>query len=183
MDVSIDKITDVFDKKNVDEATKEKWWLIAKMYSVYQIGLVIIYLLFKDTLPQLFKDYVRAASLIVAIGWVTLYFYVGPNEIEKFYRHKFPFIPRQLIYLIDITIHILPIFIVGLPESYISYSYTFAVILIWYIFVRPIVQKVYGILPIGITDLAFFVLGPIIVIVITILHYNTKTKNKSNKSI
>ena len=157
-------------------------WYVAHIYSIYQISMVVVLLFFPQTLPEWFKDYIRAASIIVAIGWLMLYFYVGPSKIEEFYKMRFPWIDTKLIYFIDIMVHFVPVFLVGLPRSYYSYFIAFGIILVWYVVFRPIIQKAYAILPLQLLDFAFFLLGPLVVLVITIIHYisqkNRRTKNR-----
>ena len=161
---------------NVSEIARvrpeQSWWPVIYAYSVYQIVLVMIVVLFPQWCSFRFKDYVRAASLIVALTWLILYVYVGPSKLVQYYRNT-PYlekVPTQVLYFLDICIHFLPVLLVGLPQSSFSYAIAIGIILIWYSIFRPMWSHLYGFVPPRITDMLFFIVAPIAIITLSYAH-------------
>jgi hypothetical protein len=146
-------------------------WRIAYIYSIYQLALVSAVLFAPQLLPRWFQDYVKAACVLLAVIWVMMYMHIGPGRIISYYQHMFPRVPRWILHVVDILLHFVPVLLLGLPSTYASYTFAFGVLLLWYIMVRPMMSVVYDYLPMTLIDKAVFILGPLLVITITVIHY------------
>ena len=150
-------------------------WRLAYVYSIYQLVLVILTVRFPHAFPEWVKDYVRAVSVIVAIGWFVLYMYVGSEKIFDIYKSLFPFIHSPIvIYVIDMITHVLPVFIVGWPHNPASFFVAMVFVTLWYISVRTTLPYMYNLLPIAETDVVFYTLVPALTIVLYYISSSSK---------
>ena len=145
-------------------------WRLGYIYSVYQLVLVTLIVALPRAFPAWFVDYVRAATAIVAIGWIGIYIRVGKNKIFDMYASLFPYIPRSAFYLIDIGTHFVPLLVMGLPRNAMSYLIAVMFITLWYHMVRLSLPTVYNLLPITEMDLAFYALAPLLAATLYIIH-------------
>ena len=145
---------------------------LSYMYSIYQFILTLIVYFTTESLPDSFADYVRASSVIIAIGWMSLYAIGAHNEIVAMYTSLYPWLKHQiiLIYAIDFCIHILPFLVIGFPQDPTSYLIACGVILTWYTIVRNNWQKIYNILTTKKCDIGIYVLLPLLTIVLYLCH-------------
>lgn len=158
-----------------DSKTEDSWKL-AYFYSIYQFGLVITVLLFQERFSAVFVDYVKAMSLVIAGAWVMLYASVGPGKVVHFYHKTLKTtlrvdVPTWLLYVADITLHLLPCIILGLPSNPWTYPAAFLFLVAWYTFARPHIVKMYGFLPTRWSDFAVFAVGPALVVALVVLQY------------
>jgi hypothetical protein len=141
-------------------------WRMAYMYTIYQLVLVFIVLAFPRFLPEWVKDYVRATSVFIAIGWYGLYMYLGPDKIYSLYAFLLPSVNRDAFMVMDVLIHAIPLIILGPPHNPISYIVAFFAITIWYNTTRLILPGVYNLLPVSESNTVFYLIGPILALVL-----------------
>lgn len=100
--------------------------------------------IFPYLFSPLLKDIIKSLSLLIAVAVVYVYIVYGSSQIRKFYSY---FIgdsyPPIIYYLLDIIIHFLPVLLNGLPLQVNGLFYGYIIIILWYISVRSIIQKLY----------------------------------------
>ena len=141
-------------------------WRMAYMYTIYQLVLVLIVIALPKFLPEWVKDYVRASSVFIAIGWYGLHMYVGSEKIYMLYASLLPSVNPYVFMIIDVLIHTIPLIILGPPRNPISYMVAFVAITIWYNMTRLLLPRVYHLLPVSESNIVFYLIGPILAIVL-----------------
>lgn len=147
---------------------------LAYMYSVYQLIIVAGIVAFPSLFARVewFVDCVRATCVIILIGWVALYMYIGHRPIYNMYTSLFPIVATlapsrtityTIILILDFCTHVAPLLVLGMPRSPAkSYGVAAIFLLIWYSTFRKRLPSVYGLLSEKEMDAVFYLLLPII---------------------
>jgi hypothetical protein len=113
--------------------------LNALHFSNYNQLLAFIVFAFKHRIPIPILEFARASSLLVALGVGLVYAIHGYGKIKEFYCT----IPMWFIPIWDFTNHLLPLILVGIPQSPWSLPIAYCVLLTWFVKIRQQIELVY----------------------------------------
>lgn len=96
-------------------------------------------------LPPPLVEYIRALVFVVFAAVLYIYAKYGTPALRSFYGHFFsegpP--PTELLFTIDIIVHFIVLFWIGLPGANWAIMAAYATFVGWYALVRPRIQDLY----------------------------------------
>jgi hypothetical protein len=108
-----------------------------------QIACLLVFL-FKQRLFPWFVEVVRGTATLVTLGVALVYVLHGYSTIQAFYLKIYNNkIPRWSIPFLDFANHILPLILVGLPQTWWAIAIAYTVILAWFIMLRTKLHVIY----------------------------------------
>jgi hypothetical protein len=148
------------------------WTRVASMFSYLNLAFVLIF----RCLSADAKDVVRASTFLILVVVATMW--VSGN-LTELYRQLVDSVdeyslPRdvrvRLVAFGDILVHVLPVYIIGLPKKGTSFLIAFGIMLTWYMMVRDEIHEIYvpsiqgekadrGVLTAGLVALASYFFG------------------------
>jgi hypothetical protein len=123
-----------------------------RAYRMFTFQLLIFVVLIKlkpNLFPEWFIDIIRALCVLMAILVIYFTFAVyGYDKTMQSVYESFPSIQKNtsgmmFIHLINYIVHFLPVFIIGFPKNKKSYIYALIILLIWYMFNKKDMHKIY----------------------------------------
>lgn len=110
------------------------------MYSFYNIVAVVISKAFLKQTP----DIVQSNAWVVLAGVLASYIWFGPTRIWRFYSEYISKrIPLPLYVIVDFLCHLIPVWVVALPQSVSATLFAYFIMLAWYLSVRDHICQIY----------------------------------------
>jgi len=123
------------------------WKRLASMYTNLNLSALIFY----RWMPEWIRDIMRASTLliftVVASVWSTgdmkivyleLFDSFAPN-VDVSSRLKY-----RIVFVFDILLHVVPVFLVGLPTTPYSFIIAYCLLLTWFRTVRKRIHEIYS---------------------------------------
>jgi hypothetical protein len=141
---------------------------LCSMYSFWQV-LFTILIISTNLFNESFIDFWRASSVFIAINWVVLYLSGNFDRIYLFYKSRIRFLESKLlIFILDMFIHIVPVILLGWPKNNISFAFAAISLITWYTLIRSSASVIYGLNNLDITDIAFYIVLPVLASILTL---------------
>jgi len=122
------------------------WKRLASMYTNLNLGALVFY----RWMPEQYKDIMRASTLliliVVASTWITgdlttiyieLFDSFSTLTISSEYKH-------MIVFIFDVLIHVVPVFLIGLPKKRHSMMIASLALMTWYGMVRHRIHEIYS---------------------------------------
>jgi hypothetical protein len=119
---------------------------LSSMYTNLNLGALVVY----KWMPERIKDIIRASTLliliVVASTWIT-------GDVNTIYTELFDSFTileisaewkNAIVFAADVLLHVVPVFIVGLPKTRISLLMGSGLLLTWYSMVRERIHQIYS---------------------------------------
>jgi len=122
------------------------WKRLASMYT----NLNLVFVLLFHWLPENIKDIVRASTLLILVVVSTIWFSgdlvrTYGELADSFGRFALPRVVRIGIAATgDILLHVVPVFLIGLPQMGRSFLIAFGLLLSWYATARRHIHSIYA---------------------------------------
>ena len=143
-------------------------------FSLYTFLLGWIVFFFKKKLPFIFTEISKSLILYVVICVYYIYIIYGFSSVFTFYNRIAPWLQSPyIVLLLDIGMHTLPLFLVGLPSHIPSMVIAYEILIAWYVLVHKNIPHLY--LPsISITEYNTLlgIILPMCILIYTISVYN-----------
>ena len=113
-------------------------------------NLNLVFVLFFHWLPEYMQDIVRASTLLILVVVSTLWIsgdliQTYEELVDSFGRFSLPRVVRiGIVALGDFLLHVVPVFLIGLPNEGRSFLIAFGILLIWYATARSHIHAIYA---------------------------------------
>ena len=122
------------------------WKRIASMYTNLNLSLLLFY----RWMPEKLKDIMRASTLliliVVASTWITGD--LTTIYIELFDSFSTIILSTQakhiIVFIADVLLHVVPVFLIGLPKTRQSMMIASLALITWYGMVRERIHEIYS---------------------------------------
>lgn len=119
--------------------------LFLRRFTTYAFILGAIVFFYSNKLPYHFNEAVRGIVLTTALGVLIMYYKIGSENINLFYKDFFPsWFPESLYSYWDFIAHFALPLLIGIPTSLFGYSSGVIIIFLWYLFIRKDINELYG---------------------------------------
>jgi hypothetical protein len=116
------------------------------MYTVINLCFVIAH----RAMPDWAQDIIRASTLLILVVVATSSWFSGNiytiyiEFFDSFFKAEFSDTTKIIIIAtIDIIMHTVPLFIMGMPRTTSSFIWAYSIMLVWYSVFRDRIKKIY----------------------------------------
>ena len=123
--------------------------MLLRLFQMYTV-INLFFVIFHRRLPEWAQDIIRASTLLILVVVAISSWFSGNIStiyiefFDSFFKAAFSDTTKIIIIAtIDIIIHTVPLFIMGMPRTPSSFIWAYSIMLVWYAVFRDQIKKIY----------------------------------------